>query len=152
MRTAAAIAIAVLVGFGTTRPAQPGTERDQAKIRAVVTEYLQARERRDAQAIGALFLEDADQLTSSGEWRRGREEIVRGTLASSQQSGGQRTITIQTIRFPQPDTAIADGPYELAGGTNDGTRKMWTSFVFVRASGGWKIAAIRNMLPAPPAR
>jgi hypothetical protein len=29
---------------------------------------------------------------------------------------------------------------------------MWTSFVLVKAKDGWRIAAIRNMLPAPPAK
>ena len=151
MLTGAAFAMAVIVTFQAQAAGQSTATPDQAAIRAVVAEYLNARERRDAEAIGALFLDDADQLTSSGEWRRGRQEIVRGTLASSQQTGGQRTITLQTIRFPRPDLAIADGPYELAAGGSEGTRKMWTSFVLVRADGRWRIAAIRNMLPAPPA-
>jgi uncharacterized protein (TIGR02246 family) len=151
MRTAAAIAIALMAASQGSTATRPDTEQDQAAIRAVVAEYLHARERRDADGIRALFIEDADQLTSSGDWRKGRDEIVRGTLASSQQSGGQRTITIQTIRFPRPDMAIADGRYELAG-TDEGTRKMWTSFVFVRTGGRWRIAAIRNMLPAPAPR
>src|SRR4051812_35899888 len=98
MRMAAAILIAAIAAYQGSAPTGPATEQDQAAIRAVVAEYLHARERRDAGAIGALFVEDADQLTSSGDWRRGRDEIVRGTLASSQQSGGQRTITIETVR------------------------------------------------------
>ena len=150
MRTAAAITIAMIAAYQGSTASRPATEQDQAAIRAIVAEYLHARERRDADGIRHLFTEDADQLTSSGEWRRGRDEIVRGTLASSQQTGGRRTIMIQTVRFPQPDVAIADGPYELAG-VDEGARKMWTSFVFVRSAGQWRIAAIRNMLPAPPA-
>jgi uncharacterized protein (TIGR02246 family) len=160
MRMAVVIAIVMIAGYpvrlkpDSTSVArsvrlQPDSKNDAA-IRAIVAEYLHARERRDADGIRALFTDDADQLTSSGDWRKGRDEIVRGTLASSQQTGGQRTITIETIRFPQPDTAIADGRYELAG-VDEGTRKMWTSFVFVRSAGQWRIAAIRNMLPAPPA-
>jgi uncharacterized protein (TIGR02246 family) len=150
MRTVAAIALAMTVAYQGPTASRPAAEKDEAAIRAVVAEYLHARERRDAAAIRALFVEDADQLTSSGEWRKGRDDIVRGTLASSQQTGGQRTITIETVRFPQPDTAIADGRYELTG-VDQGTRKMWTSFVFVRSAGEWRIAAIRNMLPAPAA-
>jgi uncharacterized protein (TIGR02246 family) len=150
MRTVAAIALAMTVAYQGTTASRPAAEKDEAAIRAVVAQYLHARERRDAAAIRALFVEDADQLTSSGEWRKGRDDIVRGTLASSQQTGGQRTITIETVRFPQPDTAIADGRYELTG-VDQGTRKMWTSFVFVRSAGEWRIAAIRNMLPAPAA-
>lgn len=106
---------------------------------------------RDADAIRALFTEDADQLTSSGDWRRGREEVVRGVLASSERTGGTRTIKIETVRFPAPDVAVADGRYEIAG-AKDGVRRMWTSFLMTRDAGGWRISAIRNMLPAPPAR
>ena len=63
--------------------------------------------------LAALFTADADQLTSSGEWRRGRDELVRGTLASSKANSGARTITIKTVRFPAPDVAIADGEYVI---------------------------------------
>lgn len=146
----AAMGCAMMLALQGGAAAPPANAGDDATIRAVVADYLQARERRDGAAVGALFTADADQLTSSGEWRRGREDIVRGTLASSDRTGGKRTITIETVRFPGRDLAIADGRYELAG-ADQGTRRMWTSFVFVREGGGWRIAAIRNMLPAPAA-
>jgi uncharacterized protein (TIGR02246 family) len=130
-------------------PAAPAAG-DDAAVRDVVKKYVDARDRSDEAAIRALFTNDADQLTSSGEWRKGRENVVRGTLASSKANPGSRTITIETVRFPAPGLAIADGRYEIAGGP-DGTRKMWTSFVMARSGVGWRITAIRNMLPAPPA-
>jgi uncharacterized protein (TIGR02246 family) len=130
--------------------AQPAAE--DAAVREVVRKYVEARERADANAIGALFTSDADQLTSSGEWRKGREAIVKGTLASPKQNSGTRTIAIETVRFPTIDTAIADGRYAISGGAG-GDRRMWTSFVLARTTqdgkATWQIAAIRNMLPAP---
>ena len=122
---------------------------DEQSVRAVVKKYVDARDRADADAIRALFTDDADQLTSSGEWRKGRDALVQGTLASSKSNPGARTIAIETVRFPAPGVAIADGRYEIAGGDAAATRRMWTSFVMVRAGDGWKIASIRNMLPAP---
>lgn len=124
---------------------------DEGAIREVVKKYVDARDRNDAAAIKALFTEEADQLTSSGEWRKGREEIVRGTLSSSQSNPGTRTITVETVRFPAPGVAMADGRYEIAGGPEGATRKMWTTFLMVRSGDTWRIAAIRNMLPAPAA-
>jgi len=124
--------------------------KDEAAIRDVVKEYFASRERRDSAALGALFTADADQLVSSGEWRRGREELVKGTLASSSRTSGTRSIVLETIRFPTADVAIADGRYEITGGTG-GDRRMWSTFVLTR-DGNWRIAAIRNMLPAPPAQ
>lgn len=123
---------------------------DEAAVRDLVKRYVDARERRDPQAIEALFTEDADQLTSSGEWRRGRTEVVKGTLASSQQTGGTRTITIETVRFPARGVAIADGRYEITGLAGGTTRRMFTSFVLAGSDRGWRITAIRNMLPAGP--
>jgi uncharacterized protein (TIGR02246 family) len=126
----------------------PGSANDEAAVRDVVKRYVEARERRDPKAIEALFTEDADQLTSSGEWRRHPPAVVKGTMASSQQTGGTRTITIETVRFPSPGIAIADGRYEISGLVGGATRKMWTSFVMTGSDGGWRITAIRNMLPA----
>jgi uncharacterized protein (TIGR02246 family) len=132
---------------GTANPAI-----DEAAIRDVVKEYVGARDRQDPAAVGALFTSDADQLVSSGEWRRGREALVKGTLASTARTGaGNRTITLETIRFPTRDVAIADGRYEITGGAG-GDRRMWSTFVMVREGSTWRIAAIRNMLPAPAAQ
>ena len=123
-----------------------GTE--DAAVREVVQRYVEAREARDPKAVEALFTEDADQLVSDGVWRKGREALVKGTLASSQSGGGKRTIAVQSVRFLGSNAAIADGRYTLAGTNGGPAREMWTSIFLVRTAGAWKIAGIRNMLPA----
>ncbi len=137
-----------LLAVVSTSAQAPAPANDEAAVREIVKRYVDAREQRDPKAIEALFTEDADQLTSSGQWRRGRGEVVKGTLASSQQNSGTRTITIETVRFPAPGVALADGRYEISGMAGGATRRMWTSFVLTGKEGGWRIAAIRNMLPA----
>ena len=127
-----------------------GGTGNEAAIREVVQKYVDARENKDAKAIEALFTSDADQLVSSGEWRKGRDEVVRGTMASSQRSGGKRAITITSIRFVAAGVALADGRYEITNLAGGGSRNMWTTLVLTRGSDGWRIAAIRNMLPAAP--
>lgn len=124
---------------------------DEAAIRAVVGKYVEARERIDPQAVEQLFTSDADQLVSSGEWRKGREAVVRGTMASSGNTGGKRTITVESVRFITPEVAIADGRYELTGLAGGATRSMWTTLVLKRTGKDWRITAIRNMLPAASA-
>jgi uncharacterized protein (TIGR02246 family) len=143
--------ICALVGFTglVQRPSNSAT--DETAVRDVVKRYVDARERRDPAAVAALFTSDADQLVSSGEWRKGRDEVVKGTLASSQRTGGTRSITVEAIRFPTPDVAVVDGRYEITGGAG-GDRRMWSTFVMMRGKDGWRITAIRNMLPAPPAQ
>lgn len=123
--------------------------KDETAIREIVAKYMDARERMDPHSINALFTEDADQLVSTGEWRRGRNEVVRGTMASSRNTGGKRSITVESVRFITPAVAIADGRYELTGLKGGADRRMWTTLVLKRTADGWRIEAIRNMLPAP---
>ena len=152
MRRTGRVWMSVLaVALALTAPAagQKTAGEDEA-IRDVVRRYTSARERGNATELAALFTADADQLTSSGEWRRGRAELVPGTLASSKNNTGARTITIKTVRFPAPGVAIADGEYVIAASQGTAARNMWTSFLMVRSEGQWRISAIRNMLPAAP--
>jgi uncharacterized protein (TIGR02246 family) len=120
---------------------------DEAAVREVVRKYVNARELRDAAAIEALFTRDADQLTTSGEWRRGRDAIVPGTLASSSRNPGTRAITVDTVRFLTADVALVDGPYNIGGADGAPLRRMRTTIVLKQEAGGWRIAAIRNMVP-----
>jgi uncharacterized protein (TIGR02246 family) len=146
MRFFVILSLFALVPLMAQKPA------DEAAVRDIVKRYVDAREQRDPKAVETLFTNDSDQLVSSGEWRKGRAEVVKGTMASSAATGGKRTITVEALRFLSPDVAIADGRYEISGTAGGETRKMWTSIICARKSDGWKIAAIRNMLPAAPAR
>ena len=120
----------------------------ETDIRAAIQKYVNVRDHPDPQALESLFTADADQLVSSGEWRKGREAVVKGTIAASQKETGKRTITVESIRFLAKTVAVADGRYDLLDAAGNPTRKMWTSIVLTREHSGWQIAAIRNMLPA----
>src|SRR4051812_33457593 len=123
-----------------------GNSKDEGAVRDMVKRYADARDLKDPKAIGALFTSDADQLVSTGEWRRGQDELVKGMLASSARETGKRVLTVETVRFVAPGVALADARYEI--GESDGTpRRMWSTFVIRQTKEGWRIEAIRNMLP-----
>jgi uncharacterized protein (TIGR02246 family) len=126
------------------------SSRDEAAIREIVQRYVDARAARNPKAIESLFTSDADQLVSDGTWRRGRDELVRGMLESSARTGGHRTISITAIRLLAPDVALVDGRYRQAGLATGRDRELWTTLLLRRDLKGWRIAAIRNMLPAVP--
>jgi hypothetical protein len=44
--------------------------------------------------------------------------------------------------------ALADGRYIQKGQAGAKDREMWTAITVKRMADGWRIAAIRNMLPA----
>lgn len=127
---------------------EPISAKDEKAIREIVQKYVASREASNPKAIEALFTKDADQLVSDGTYRKGRDELVRGMLESSKKTGGQRSITVESIRPLTENVAIVNGRYlqtGLAGGTQ---RDMRTTLILIREAAGWRIAAIRNMLPA----
>jgi uncharacterized protein (TIGR02246 family) len=151
MRWFAAFVLGLALGLSASAGAEeaPTSGAADVEVRALVDRYVAARESQDPRAIEALFSEDADQLTTSGEWRRGRGAVVLGSLASSRRNAGTRHIAIDAVRLVAADVAIADGSYEIRG-VNGAIRRMRTTFVAVRGAAGWRIAAIRNMAPTEP--
>jgi uncharacterized protein (TIGR02246 family) len=120
---------------------------DEAAVRAVVAAYVEARRQQDRDAVAALLTEDADQHTSGGAWRRGRTAFAAGAVSSSAQNPGDRSITVEAVRFLTAGVALVDGPYEI-GAPGDVARRLWATILVIREPGGWRIAAIRNKLPA----
>ena len=119
----------------------------EKKIYVLIENYTKSRETRDTTLLNSILTSDIDQLVSSGEWRHGKEGAKTGMMRSSTNNPGERTITIEQIRFINPDCAIVDAKYKIQNA--DGTaRNMWSTFIVVYKDDIWKITAIRNMLPA----
>lgn len=123
-------------------------DKQRQSIHSLIDQYSSAREKRDTVLLKNLLTDDVDQLVSSGEWREGIGEAVKGMLRSSEGNPGSRKLWVDKIRFLDSKNAIADARYEIQN-SNGTTRKMWSTFMVVHHNGIWKIAAIRNMLPAP---
>jgi uncharacterized protein (TIGR02246 family) len=121
---------------------------DETGVRQVVQRYVDAREASDPKAIETLFTPDADQLVSDGTWRKGRDVLVKGMLESSRKNPAKRSITVESVRLLTADVALADGRYIQKGQAVGKDREMWTAITLKRGVDGWRIAAIRNMLPA----
>jgi len=153
MRVLAVAALCCLAVVPASSQTGSQPSNDETAVREIVRKYVDAREKRDPKLLDVLFTADADQLTTSGEWRKGRDNVVKGGLASSQANPGSREIAIEVVRFVAPGVAIADGRYEITGAAGAAPRRMRTTFVVVRSGAGeWRIAAIRNMAPTDPAR
>ena len=136
------LALPMLVVAQATRPA----EALDAGVVEAIGRYQAAREAGDEAALRALLDDEADQLVSSGEWRRGVDELVAGMGRSSEQNPGSRQLTVETVRV-LGEVALADARYRILA--EDGTsRDMWSTFVLVKGDdGAWRITAIRNMKP-----
>jgi uncharacterized protein (TIGR02246 family) len=140
-------ATSCIVATSAPAPAQEQSG-DEIAVRRIVQRYVEARQASDRSAIESLFTPDADQLVSDGTWRRGRDELVRGVLESSRKNPAKRTITVKAVRLLSPEVALADGRYIQKGRASGKDREMWTAITLIKVPDGWRIAAIRNMLPA----
>lgn len=119
---------------------------EQAIIQLIDT-YSEVRENGDSVLLASILHQDIDQLVSSGVWRKGKSESIAGMGSSSSANPGSRNLIVESVRFLNPSTAIADARYEIVN--PDGSeRKMWSTFVTVLENNQWKITAIRNMLPS----
>ncbi len=150
MARIAAALVSVLILVPALSNAQGTGASDDRAIRDVIGAYAAARDAQDPKATQALFVADADQLVSSGEWRRGRDALVTGAMASSARTAGTRTLDVESVRIITGDVAIVDARYEIRDAAGGVARRMWSTFVLVRHDGAWRISAIRNMLPAAP--
>jgi uncharacterized protein (TIGR02246 family) len=139
--------VLMMTAFGA--PAQQNEDSraaDEAEIRRVVAAFIATREADDSDSLRVLLTEDADQQVTSGALRSGREAVVEGSLTTTRDTGGERRISVESLRFVTPDVAIVDGAYDILG-RRDGDRHYRTTMVMKREAGAWKIAAIRNMQP-----
>lgn len=137
----------LLSATGTMYGQGPDRSADDLAIRQLIDYYTQARENKDTVLLIRILTEDIDQLVSTGEWRTGIRVAIEGMMRSSNANPGTRTLTVDKIRYLTDQSALADCRYEIRN--PDGTeRKMWSSFAVLKEKDRWKIAAIRNMLPA----
>jgi ketosteroid isomerase-like protein len=136
---------AVIVSPSQAQQKEP-SDKQKKDITALIDKYSLARENKDTVLLRAILTTDVDQLVSTGEWRNGVQSSVKGMLRSSAATPGTRTLAVEKIRLVSSSSAIVDCKYEIQN--QDGShRKMWSTFVVVSDKGGWKISAIRNMLP-----
>ena len=119
----------------------------ETAITQLIAQYLAVREQNDEQALLNLLTHDVDQLTTSGILRSGQDRVSSGSLASSQNNSGRRSINVETIRFIRPDVAIVNGRYNIVDRTDRPDSHYLTTFVVVTEDERWKISAIRNMSP-----
>jgi uncharacterized protein (TIGR02246 family) len=123
------------------------TKEDSQAILNLISSYTKSRDTKDTVLLKQILTKDIDQLVSSGVWRSGINEAIKGMMESSTSNPGERTLHVERIRFLAEKVALVDARYEIKN--PDGTvRKMWSSFMVIESDKKWRISAIRNMLPS----
>ena len=123
------------------------SKKQSRDIHSLIDNYSMARAKKDTLLLKKILTTDIDQLVSSGTWRKGKQESMKGMLRSSKNNPGTRILKIESIRLLNPLCGIVDARYEITN-PEGVSRKMWSTFIVVAIEDEWKISAIRNMLPA----
>lgn len=132
---------------------------DEAMVKQLLDELVDAWNRSDTEAYGARFLDDATFTNVNGMFHEGREEfdrrheeIFRGAL-----KGTTITLTARKLRFIRQDIAIVDTDCGVFGAVvqppgvqtgADGALRTCLLLVLVKQSGSWWIAAYHNVWQA----
>ncbi len=119
----------------------------ETALRDLVATYHRAREQQDTLLLHQILTADADQLVSTGQWRRGRPDLVKGMYGSTAGRSSRTMLEVEAVRLLQTGVALADARYVIEGENGAPDRHMWSTFIAILEGDTWRIAGIRNMLP-----
>ncbi len=133
----------------------PGTLRSEETAQAIAERssvaYLEAWQAGDAEAVSALYTEDAEYTSDDGTLLTGRAAIREQTEAAFAEYGGaELTVEVESARFLTPDV-IAENGYASVSLDGESTSTMYNA-THVKKDGEWLIAEVHeSSLPAPEA-
>jgi uncharacterized protein (TIGR02246 family) len=120
-------------------------EADLVAVHALLEQSQDAWNRGDGAAYGALFTDDATDVTYVGTVYRGGLEIGRAhqALFDSFLKGSRLVIEIVDIRFLGADAAVVVTRGDVHKGRPKKLGKLAT-YTLVRQGGSWRIAAVQK--------
>jgi uncharacterized protein (TIGR02246 family) len=140
----------------STTPDDTNHAQDEAAIRKIVADNIDAWNRRDAKAQVAHFSEDIDHIGVQGLWRSNRAELEKGFTAGFPTTRNVVSGSVERIRFLTPDVAVVVVRREYVGEFRDSTghdkesRKAISTSIFHKVNGNWLIEAFQNTYVRPP--
>lgn len=134
----------------TAAPAADTGPTDEELLHQLAADFVTAWNAADATAVAALWTEDGDTLNQTGH-HKGRAAVEESYRQSFEGPFKGTTVAVETtsVRFLQPDVAIADGTYAISGfpeGVDVPGAGLWTN-VNLKVDGQWLIACSRPMVP-----
>lgn len=128
---------------------KPTTPAEQA-LMARVSAFVKAYEGGDAQALAALYADDAVIVDPDGFEIKGKAEITQLYADSFAEGGGLKLEShVEAIRFLTPDVARIEGRSRISVPDGDAAEFIRFSTLAVQKAGAWSIAEIREY-PMPP--
>jgi uncharacterized protein (TIGR02246 family) len=139
---------------GVSQNLEKKESKDIAAIKQITIDGDAAYNRRDAAAIGGLFLDDADFQWHTGNVLNNRKQIEQyfsESVFKNMPIEIRHTTTIKRIRFLRPDIALMDGTIVISRDGAPENEKPLLSVLFTSVAqnkqGHWHIAGMRLIPP-----
>ena len=118
---------------------------DEKAIRLAVDSFAKAYNAGDAKTLASLFMADGEIVDEAGVSSQGQTAIER-TFASifKRNPKSQIKITIKSIRFVGPATAMEDGTTTVTHASGSEQQNRYT-VVHVKQDGHWRMASARDL-------
>jgi uncharacterized protein (TIGR02246 family) len=142
--------------------ARPGTQSDEAAIRALLAAQAEAWNRGDAAAWSAVFEPGADFVNVFGTVFSGRDQIEErhAAIFDTFFKGSRTTVTVRRLVFLTPRLAIVDSDHVVTDygalppslHPVDGAVRTRMKYVMRKSGRHWNVVAAQNTEMKPPAR
>jgi len=102
--------LAFMLVIGLTGSASAGQAQDEAAVRALGDNFVDAFVQKNAEVRASLFAENGTFVTPVGDFLQGRAVMVKdfGSEAQAVNGNTQAAFSNYRIRFIKPDLAVAD--------------------------------------------
>lgn len=125
------------------------SEKDQSEFQQIATEFESAWNKRDSHALADLWTEDGNLITPWSDEYNGKNEIERhfANELSDTMKSSQVSLSVQNVRFIDPETAFVDTNMTLTGMSFAGEKVVpfhdHAVFLMVKKDSKWLILIAR---------
>ena len=120
-------------------------ESDLAEIRETAKQFVAAFNAGDADAIAALWAENADYRDETGLSFHGRDAIRQAYADAFAATPGQKIeVLVESVRLITPDLAVEDGVAEVSPLPPGPPAEGRYTATHVRTDGKWRLASVRE--------
>lgn len=143
------------VGPGRDAEASSAIAADEAALRSLLAQMVDAWDRADSAGLAAAFAEDGELVAGDGTLTSGRAEIERyfAELLTRLPKGTRFSAPVTGVRLVAGDVALvcSDGGFLLPGDTEVTPERRGIQFlVAVRERGAWHAALFQRTRIPPP--
>lgn len=150
--TLSTCSLAVLLTLPSVALSQgQSTSADEQAIQASATAYQSAFNQGDSQKLANLWMEDGELIDQTGHLLKGRKALADAFKKFFEEhKGATIKITVQSIEFPHPNTAVEIGTTQSQSPGADASIGGHYSAIHIKKDGQWFLQRVNEGPELPP--